>query len=327
MAECDRQPKNVRLQINEEDFADKQFKCCQTKTTKVLVCVNCGNVFHLSCAVKNKLKCNKICDTRISCCEQTQQGSCNDKVNTNDLLLNEIEFLKKLLKEKEDKYNIIVENNSLLKQNLNLLQQTQTNVSAKKNANQTIYKKQVAESIELADISRNAKNKINVNKNSPRLQDLSNISERINFNEQNLESMESITNINVLTEEQQTQEKDFKIVTHKKNRIVKKNFGDNELNKDFGAQKRVWLYLYRVKRHVTTEKITEHLKCQESFRSADIIIKELPTNESQNKCFMCGVDFSLKDEIYNPSTWPKSVAYKRFDFRKFNKYESRKEDF
>lgn len=53
MAESDRQPRYVFSQIK-DDLIEKQLTCCQTKTAKVFVCVNCANVFHLSCAVKNK---------------------------------------------------------------------------------------------------------------------------------------------------------------------------------------------------------------------------------------------------------------------------------
>lgn len=35
----------------------------------------------------------------------------------------------------------------------------------------------------------------------------------------------------------------------------------------------------------------------------------------KHKCFKCGVDFELKDEIYKSSTSSKSIVNKRFNFR------------
>lgn len=46
----------------------------------------------------------------------------------------------------------------------------------------------------------------------------------------------------------------------KRNNKTKQNFGENETD-DFG----IWLYLYRIKRHKTAEKIERYLKDKESF--------------------------------------------------------------
>lgn len=66
------------------------------------------------------MRCKKICDTRISCSEQIHQPTkTNEQVSSKneELLLKETEFLRKLLKGKEDKYNVIVEDNLFLKRN------------------------------------------------------------------------------------------------------------------------------------------------------------------------------------------------------------------
>lgn len=62
---------------------EKNNKCCQTKITKNTVCVNWGKIFHLSCAVKNKLKCDQICDIRMICYQPAKQvtKTTNDIVN------------------------------------------------------------------------------------------------------------------------------------------------------------------------------------------------------------------------------------------------------
>lgn len=37
------------------------------------------------------------------------------------------------------------------------------------------------------------------------------------------------------------------------------------------------------------------------------------------------IDGNKKEEIYKPTSWPRSVAYKRFDFRKYRGYQENKE--
>lgn len=112
----------------------------------------------------------------------------------------------------------------------------------------------------------------------------------------------------------------------KKRKQQKKNFGLDE-NASFGIERKAWIYLYRVRRDVTAEKIENFIKGQPIFQNSELVVKELPTNESQGKCFMFGADFRLKDELYKPSTWPKDIAYKRFDFKKYHNYQRNQKDF
>lgn len=116
MASTEKDSERVVLVVNEENFSENSFKCCQSRQTKLLVCVVCGNIFHASCATKNKLKCIKICDTRIQCCKLDQN-------TTKEFLRAENEMFKKLLQEKDEKYNLLLENNKLLTQNNALLEE------------------------------------------------------------------------------------------------------------------------------------------------------------------------------------------------------------
>lgn len=100
-----------------------------------------------------------------------------------------------------------------------------------------------------------------------------------------------------------------------------KFFGESD-NNEFAIKRKVWLYLYRIKRHITSEKIRKFIADQPQFKDADITVKELPTQETQNKCFMFGIDWDFRDDIYKPSIWPKSMAFKRFDFNKYHTYQN-----
>lgn len=97
----------------------KTFKCCQNKQTKITVCVNCGNVFHQSCFLRNKVKFVKISDTRIMCCEKQPGNNHSDIQN----LKNEVELLKKLIEEKDEKCKLLLDHITLLKQNNQLLEE------------------------------------------------------------------------------------------------------------------------------------------------------------------------------------------------------------
>ena len=127
--------------------------------------------------------------------------------------------------------------------------------------------------------------------------------------------------INLATENRR--EDDFKSVTYRKKlrKHITKFYGENE-NDDFAIGRKVWLYLYRIKRHITSEKIKKFITSQPQFKDADIVIKELPTQDTQNKCFMFGIDWNLRDDIYKPSIWPSSMAFKRFDFKRYHNYQN-----
>ncbi|XP_050513250.1 uncharacterized protein LOC126888865 [Diabrotica virgifera virgifera] len=116
------------LSVNDENFKEKAFKCCQ-KTTNVIVCIKCGSIFHLSCSSRKKQKCIKLCDTRIVCetCEQSENPKGNSVSHTQEvnahILQLEIDFLKTILSEKEEKYKILFDNNQLLKRTNELLEE------------------------------------------------------------------------------------------------------------------------------------------------------------------------------------------------------------
>ncbi|CAH1104542.1 unnamed protein product [Psylliodes chrysocephalus] len=57
------------------------------------------------------------------------------QVNSTKILEKEIELLKKISNEKEQKYNLVLENNSLLKQNIDLLQDNIKQLKQKKEHN------------------------------------------------------------------------------------------------------------------------------------------------------------------------------------------------
>lgn len=319
--------------IKEGDFEDKTFKCCQLKPNKTLVCIVCGNSYHLSCAIKNKLKCIKICDTRLICCETNKSETINVTKIENTML-------RKLIEEKEDKYKLLMDNNYLLQSNNKLLQEKVELLEErlKKFAKKQKDTDKSIDSGQIKKVSQNDKqtnflpegnsmnNKKtdggNVNKNTESQYQLNKMNEIINLG--------NIPNTCQQNDELTTsKEEEFKVVKNrrKNNKRVLKRIGEQENEDDFGAERKIWLYLYRIRRHITSEKIHDYVKNQETFKNAEITVKELPTEENRNKCFMFGIGECYKEQIYRQSTWPKSIGFKRFNFTKYHNYLRTNKDF
>ena len=104
--------------VDDPDAPKKAFKCCKTKGTTIVVCVNCGNVYHRSCIKRDLPEIINIKgDVRFECCKSKVVRPEEDIKK----LKYEKEMLERLLKESDEKYKLLLENNKLLKDNNNLL--------------------------------------------------------------------------------------------------------------------------------------------------------------------------------------------------------------
>ncbi|KAG5867319.1 hypothetical protein JTB14_034061 [Gonioctena quinquepunctata] len=127
----------------------KTFECCKSKLVGVTVCIKCGNAFHKSSVERKRY--HILDETRIVCCSEKQskniqgyvavgqqgesssQGT-NVDSNINNLLM-EIDLLRKLIVEKDAKYEILWENKMLLDEKVMFLTKTNKNLSTDKNTN------------------------------------------------------------------------------------------------------------------------------------------------------------------------------------------------
>lgn len=82
--------------------------------------------------------------------------------------------------------------------------------------------------------------------------------------------------------------------------------------------KKVWLFLSRIKDHVSEDMIKEYIKRKSDLNDEDVTVKHIPTNydvkRKDCKCFQVGVKFELKDIVYQSDYWPARVAFTRFKF-------------
>lgn len=88
----------------------------------------------------------------------------------------------------------------------------------------------------------------------------------------------------------------------------------------------MWLLLSRVKRKVTENDIKSYLIKKPGCEDTEFVIKEIETDISQNKCFMFGAPFIMKDSVYGRGFWPKGVGVERFNFKKYYEKKNQVKD-
>ena len=91
-----------------------------------------------------------------------------------------------------------------------------------------------------------------------------------------------------------------------------------------GANRMVWLYLYRIK-SASEERIRQFISNKEGFKNVTIQIKEIPGDPNRLKRFMLGAPIEKKDDLYNTEFWPANVGIKRFNFHRHQEFLSRDE--
>lgn len=122
-------------------------------------------------------------------------------------------------------------------------------------------------------------------------------------------------------------------VQRSQRRRIKKRLGTHQQSPEedstgfSGGDRRVWLYIYRVKRHVTPKMITDYIKNKPDFASVNVEARELPSDPNRLKCFVVTAPLSFKDRMYDGEFWPQNVGVKRFDFNKHKDFLVRGGDF
>lgn len=83
-------------------------------------------------------------------------------------------------------------------------------------------------------------------------------------------------------------------------------------------EKKIWIFLSKAKDHVTDTMVKKFISKKTKAEEESISVKSIRTyyQVKDNKCFLVGVDQTLKDTVYYEHFWPRGVAFDRFDFRK-----------
>ena len=84
------------------------------------------------------------------------------------------------------------------------------------------------------------------------------------------------------------------------------------------TDKKVWLFVSRVKDTVTEDNIKTYIQKKTNLADNDVTVVKFPTKydsiRKDCKCFKVGIKFDLKDKVYENDFWPSRVAFSRFKF-------------
>lgn len=318
------------------------YKCCKKSECKTLICINCESAYHKSCAYKGKHK--FVSDTHILCCnvEETRNFK-KDETDYTTLLEMKVHFLQELLSSANEKNELLKSNNHLLLLRINNLEEQlkpdlkkgkQTFIgptndinnqdSTATTRNTVTYNRP---SYAAAAVNRTRQlpvvvvtDDLEVNKDiDPRSSVLfENNSVPTNISNENiLASKVTTANNNSSRSKDKPDDYEFKTVTRR--RPAKKKFGTNnvqgETNNGFvGAEKRIWIQLYRVKRTSTAEAIKKYIADKAGDNETNYNVLEMPSEENRFKRFLVTAPFQKMKEFYDPSFWPCGVGITRFSF-------------
>lgn len=304
--------------------AKKSCKYCKKNVTSGQNCKICKVTYHHSCAQRVKI-----------CCGHLIQGKINledsDAHNSEEAFLREENLLlRQIIKDKEsiimDKGTLITLLNNKIKnleEKLEITEEKQKTIN--KNSTNTvlipgknIYDK---DTDTLPTTQNNEEKHINPEK----------------LQNKQIKIMEHIINLNNedshVNSPQENEAYFQKVGYKKKNKKQKVHIGEAEISKEeethgfvgrAKTEKKIWLFISRVKDHVTEEIVKNYLG-KKTSNNSDIYVKEIDTykKSKDNRCFKVGLNFNLKELAYTSSFWPKGVAVCRYDFKKEEKYLNR----
>ena len=269
---------------------------------------------------------------KIACCEP-EEGDGSQNI--------EIRYLKLLLEEAQDKNKVLQLNNNLLLDKIEYLEEKITYLSEnpkiepkKKNTNENITNESKVQSVNTKSKSVRNMEAMQTKINTDKLQPPVNPSgiEESNPNEQPgqitqgqlqralHEAQARVTNEKIISQNEVKWTDVMK--NHKRRSQPPKRLGTAKVgNSEFsGTDKKVWIYLYRIKSSATEQKITDHIMKNDSFSNEKIVVKDIPGVPDKPKRFVVCAPFSKKDQLYDPEFWPENVGIRRFDFKKHHTF-------
>lgn len=97
---------------------------------------------------------------------------------------------------------------------------------------------------------------------------------------------------------------------------TKKGVSDLESSRPNEKDKKIWLFLSKVKNTVTEEVVKKYVVKNSQSAAAMVEVKLCPSKKPNNtqKSFMLGVTPDLKEVVYGEDFWPAGVQYERFNF-------------
>lgn len=340
---------SVRPPKTSNSSAVNCFYCSKSVTNSAIECKKCKETFHPSCFKRAQEK-------KSSACRHEEFAGQDDELVVENSSTSREALLHRIIQELEEKNRLLAENCQLLREKIGFLEVNSGYVLATipprpnpaTNPQQVNTKKTPAvvnvmnrqqTNVE-ATASNEVKKKNDVNaanitstrgKQNEQTRDASKLSQQHQITPAAVQRALELAHSNASTTNAETE---WKTQGRRRSRNQndvskrKKTLGTSEGSNGFiGVEKKVWIYLYRVQRTVSPILVQDFIKKKPGFSEMDIQVSELPTDENKNKCFLVTAPFSLKDDMYKPSFWPKDVGIKRYDFRLQSKYTSQKPQF
>lgn len=94
--------------------------------------------------------------------------------------------------------------------------------------------------------------------------------------------------------------------------------GEQAENGFTGVEKKVWLYVDKVSKHVTAEDVAEYVKKRPGFEGEDVRVKNLSKENNVGNSFVVVAPFKKKAELYDAKFWPSNIVVRRFNFRRYH---------
>ncbi|KAG5867076.1 hypothetical protein JTB14_034986 [Gonioctena quinquepunctata] len=322
-------------EVSKEEIAkiSGNMKCCNSKKCSVYVCINCFAVYHQSCA-KRYPNIKIIGETKVTCCSSEKMAENGDKQKQMCLEL-ENRYLRELIDEIKDKNMVLRMNNELLLERMKRLENEKAAASDRNNLKMT-YKgvamrpprrehnieKSQEKGVEMRS-SQQTNTQISAQQTTSTTSSEAPIPEQHGGRNEHSELVMG-------SEYDLADEKEdgFKTIQRKRRKAKRLGTGAVEANQEFGGEERkVWLYINRVKRSATAEMVKKYMEKKSGFEKENIEVRELPTNENRLKAFVVTAPLSRKDELYDRSFWPNYVGINRFDFNRHKDFLQNRGDF
>lgn len=311
--------------------------CKKNIASTVAKCQKCSLVFHTSCALRIPGLIAVGKDNLVICCA-TKKSASSTEADFSEIS----SVYKSLLSAKDEIIAELREKQIILYKNIELLEEksrnsekyfknvnsenvlSQQNVSLQKNVN-------TADKKEIPNVSKKARDKhretyssvINSSKNAGQDTECEHL-KRIQQ-----DKMNEIIHLEAEEESQRDGYDDEGFSgyrSRRKRRFYRKRLGNGAVTEEqqrdgfTGADRKAWLYINRVKSHVTADMVKEYILKKPQFETEAIEVKEISLNaRNQLKSFLVKAPLERKDELYQPEFWPANVGIKRFSFNLYNK--------
>lgn len=309
----------------------------RTQKCAVRVCINCFTFYHNSCAKKNpKLKI--LTNNRVICCKKPD---INNIELENQKLQVEVAYLRKVIEEIKDTTTLIlnrvsqIEKNSEKKENIEKQKVTDNLIGKEGNQNRFTFSG-IASKSTIHQGAPQRPTQISAGSTTmPALQlevptlTLTNPGLMSKTNVNKTPTISKNLAINKVQNPINTNNEDsdgFQEVKHKKKRHIntahKKQIGTGKQEDNFfsGPRKKVWMYIYRVNRTATEEKIKQYIQNMPNFENENVTVKEIPTTENRPRRFVVTAPWEKKEDLYKSEHWPTGVGIARFNFSRHREF-------